>query len=78
MDDLLAELGAYILGPFIILLLIVGLISMGVSKCSHKEESKPIIQKIEVVEAPKESLSHRAGHKSKEVVEDFIKGFFSK
>ena len=66
MDDLIGEAMMYIFGPIIAVFALIALISMGITKgCDMVTgKEKP---RVVVVEQPKETLSHRAGHKAKEV-----------
>lgn len=80
MDDLIGEAMMYIFGPIIAVFALIAIISMGITKgCDMiTGKEKPRVVVVEQVEPPNQTLSHRAGHKAKEVSEDFIRGFFSK
>jgi hypothetical protein len=78
MDDLLV----YIFGPVIVVFAVIAMIGIGVQKGCEMISGKPKIEEVQYIEIEQpleqKSLSHRAGHKVKEVSKDFIKGFFSK
>lgn len=78
MDDLLV----YIFGPVIVVFAVIAMIAIGCQKGCEMISGKPKVEEVQYisVEQPveKKSLSHKAGHKVKEVSKDFIKGFFSK
>lgn len=77
MDDIFGALLFKIFGPIIIVFAIIAMIVMGFQKgCSMIKGEKPKVEYVQPVE--KKSLSHKAGHKTKEVAKDFVKGFFSK